>query len=390
MKIAYIGRVTVAELQRKYVFDPPLTSVTCTFGFGNRLIEELLDRGHSVSVITANLPPEKLAFHHSDAMDVYIIPERPRKLEFPTLYSREIAFIHEALNRIRPDVVLANWTYEFARAALTSGYPTAVVAHDSPWRIFKNNPEISTLFKALYSQFAVFPRVKHLVVVSPHIEHDMRRLNRYQGEIAVIPNALEPTAEDGTQKEIRQNPHTVVMSSQWMQLKNPKTLIKAFVSLRIRHPDWRLVCYGRGFGKDEDAERWMRNEGLALDGIEFMGWNHPQAIGRFLFEEADLFCSPTLEESFGMVFIEAMSRGVPCVGGEKSGAVPWVMGDGGIVCDVSRADTLAECIENVMGDAELRRRLSAGGRRRVAEMFSIEKVVSMYEAELQKVFHDNA
>lgn len=384
MKIAYIGRVTVDELNREYGFNPPIPPVTCTFGFGNRLIDALVARGHEVTAITFNLPPYVLECRHSEKLDVYVVPERPRKQEFPTFYNREISYIHEALGRIKPDVVLANWPYEFARAALTSGYPTVVVAHDSPWRIFKNNPEISTLFKALYSQFAVFPKVKHLVAVSPHIEHDMRRLNRYRGEIAVIPNALERVPEGGAGKEIRRDAHTIVMSSQWMRLKNPKVLIMAFVSLRLRHPDWRLVCYGRGFGKGDEAERWMNNEGLAPDGVEFKGWCSPQEIGRFLLEEADLFCSPTLEESFGMVFIEAMALGVPCVGGAKSGAVQWVIGDGGVVCDVSRTDRLAECIENVMKDIELRKQLSVGGRRRVSEMFSIEKVVSMYEAVLEK------
>ena len=38
-----------------------------------------------------------------------------------------------------------------------------------------------------------------------------------------------------------------------------------------------------------------------------------------------------------------------------------------------------------MGNVELRKKLSAGGRRRVREMFDIEKVVDMYEAELKKV-----
>ena len=86
-----------------------------------------------------------------------------------------------------------------------------------------------------------------------------------------------------------------------------------------------------------------------------------------------------------MVFVEAMRFGVPCVGGEKSGAVPWVIGDGGIVCDVTKPKKLANCIEKVMADNELRIRLGEMGKKRVREAFDIEKVIDMYEAELRKV-----
>ncbi len=86
-----------------------------------------------------------------------------------------------------------------------------------------------------------------------------------------------------------------------------------------------------------------------------------------------------------MVFVEAMSQGVPCIGGDKSGAVPWVMGDGGVVCDVTKPDKLAECIERVMGDNALRKRLSEGGVQRVRKMFNIERIVDMYETKLQSL-----
>ena len=65
--------------------------------------------------------------------------------------------------------------------------------------------------------------------------------------------------------------------------------------------------------------------------------------------------------------------------------MPWVIGEGGVVCDVTSPEKLAKCIEEVMGDVVLRKRLAEGARRRVKEMFDIEKVVDLYEAELKKV-----
>ena len=75
--------------------------------------------------------------------------------------------------------------------------------------------------------------------------------------------------------------------------------------------------------------------------------------------------------------------------------VPWVLGcersggveelQGGIVCDVTKPEKLAECIERVMEDVELRKQLSEGGMRRVRDMFDIEKSVQMYETESKRI-----
>ena len=129
----------------------------------------------------------------------------------------------------------------------------------------------------------------------------------------------------------------------------------------------------------------MENNEVPADGIELLGYKTQPEIKALLSNDIDVFCSPTLEESFGQVFLEAMAYGVPCIGGEKSGAVPWVLGDGGIVCDVTRPEKLADCIERVMENWELRKKLCEGGVRRVRDMFAIDKTVDKYESELRKI-----
>ncbi len=77
------------------------------------------------------------------------------------------------------------------------------------------------------------------------------------------------------------------------------------------------------------------------------------------------------------------------MGGEKSGAVPWVLGCqsgnscGGVVCDVTKPDKQAGGIVRLTDDLEFRKKLSAGGVRCVREMF--ERVVDAYEVELGSV-----
>lgn len=60
-------------------------------------------------------------------------------------------------------------------------------------------------------------------------------------------------------------------------------------------------------------------------------------------QKADLFIHPSLEESFGLVLIEAMISKTPVIGGKCSGAVPWVLHEGkaGLLADVTNPEDIA-------------------------------------------------
>lgn len=367
MKIVYIGRVSLKPLAERFRFERPFPEVKWGFGIGSDLVSGLVQRGHEVHVITLDNHYRKVESWNSGALTVHLVPGRATKWQFLTFYWREVRTMRWLIREIKPDVVFAQWTYENAYAGLSSGFPTLCVGHDSPWTVLKTFRNWFALFRAIYAQLFVLPRMKHLSVVSPHIEEDFRKQCGYKGGSVLIPNGIRTGGRlevEGWTKEIRREAKTIVCVSQAGRLKNALALIKAFAMLRVKHPDWRLKIYGQGLP-----------DGLATRA----------ELDRVLREEADVFCSPSLEESFGMVFVEAMLQGVPCVGGEKSGAVPWVMGEGGVTCDVTKPEKLAECLERVILDYDLRKHLSESGQKRVRELFNIEKAIDAYEEELMRV-----
>ena len=388
MKIVFVGRVTLKTLADCGKWDRPLPEVKWGFPLGSEIVKRLVGRGHSVFVVTEHTVDAVERFKCQTGcggLEVRLVPSRRRsRWTFLTLFSKEVRGIRTAIKEIKPDVVFAQWTYHNAYAGLTSGHPTLVVAHDSPWRVFKMFRNLQTFIKAVYATLFVVPRIKHVTAVSPYIVREFKKFRCLKKvDIPVIPNGIEILRDErggmrdergGMRDEIggmRQDfpsptphPPTIVSISQAGRLKNSQALFKAWEMLKPKHYDWRLLVYGQGMPQGMVAKA---------------------ELDRVLREEVDLLVSPSLEESFGMVFVEAMRFGVPCIGGEKSGAVPWVIGDGGVVCDVTRPEKLAKCIEKVMGGAELRKRLGERGKQRVKEMFDIEKVVDLYEAELKKV-----
>ena len=372
MKIVFAGRVTLKALADCGKWDRSFLEVKWGFPLGSEIVKRLVARGHEVVVVTEHTVDKVEKFKCSTqrgGLEVWLVPSRKRsRWSFLTLFSKEAKGIRAAIRETKPDVVFAQWTYHNAYAGLTSGYPTLVVAHDSPWRVFKMFRNLQTFIKAVYATLFVVPKIKRLTSVSPYIVNEFRKFSCLRNkDIPVIPNGIDiadSLSHVSCDYLSTSCVPTVVCVSQEGRLKNSRALFAAWEILKVKHPDWRLSVYGQGMPQ----------------GVVSRG-----ELDRILREDADLFVSPSLEESFGMVFVEAMRFGVPCIGGDKSGAVPWVIGEGGVVCDVTKPEQLAECIERVMEDVELRKRLSKGGTRRVGEMFDIEKVVDLYEGELKKV-----
>lgn len=78
---------------------------------------------------------------------------------------------------------------------------------------------------------------------------------------------------------------------------------------------------------------------------------------------------PNWKEQFGRVLIEAMACGVPVVGSD-SGEIPNVIGDAGLIFPEGDAAALADCLEFLAQDPDLRSVLGYRGRQRVLAQFT--------------------
>jgi len=112
------------------------------------------------------------------------------------------------------------------------------------------------------------------------------------------------------------------------------------------------------------SQSWPLSGGVP-DGISFLGQVPHIRIGE-LMDAADLLVMPSLLEGFGIVFAEALSRGLPCIGRDAC-AMPEIIDpvSGGRLVTSTSPDDLAALIRDALHDdvlyAECAR--AADGRR---------------------------
>ena len=144
--------------------------------------------------------------------------------------------------------------------------------------------------------------------------------------------------------------------------KNVGALVEAYAQLMARRPSaTRLVLAGR---LGEGAAEWLdRVRTAPLAGrVDLPGYVAPDDR-RALMTGAAVLVMPSFMEGFGMPALEAMALGVPVIVSNR-GALPEVVGDAGLVFDIADPAALSCALERVLGDAALRREMSARGRAR--------------------------
>jgi glycogen(starch) synthase len=127
----------------------------------------------------------------------------------------------------------------------------------------------------------------------------------------------------------------------------------------------------------------------ARERIEFAGPLAEAEVRRRL-QSADLFVSPSLYESFGLTFLEAMRWGTPVIG-TTVGGIPEIVEDGrsGRLVAPGRPDELARAIISLLRDEGSRRRLGESGRARAESTFSVERMAAGSEDLYSRLIRGN-
>ncbi|HYW08348.1 MAG TPA: glycosyltransferase family 4 protein, partial [Longimicrobium sp.] len=153
--------------------------------------------------------------------------------------------------------------------------------------------------------------------------------------------------------------------------KGHDELIECWPRVLGRVPGAQLVVAGRG----DDVDRLRRKAaGAGLAGhVIFPGFVSDATLEALLRRVA-LFAMPSRGEGFGLVYLQAMRAGLPCVGSTTDAAGDVIAhGETGLLADPADRDALADAIARLLEDAGLRARMGGAGERRFRREFTFER-----------------
>ena len=140
----------------------------------------------------------------------------------------------------------------------------------------------------------------------------------------------------------------VLIISDASKLKNVKNAIKAWQIVVSQYPQAKLQIVGMGLDDGGLLYDWARINGLNRS-ISWHGYLSPTEVANKI-ENSSILLHPSLHESFGLTLVEAMTHGVPVIAGKKSGAVPYVVGDAGVLVNVRKSSEIAEALINLLSN----------------------------------------
>lgn len=192
--------------------------------------------------------------------------------------------------------------------------------------------------------------------------------------IKIIPNGIDLTKYQARSEQ--PDNKTILFIGRLEKRKGVKYLLRAFRELIKHQPDASLVLVGDG---PERPKLELAVESWGLTNVKFEGFVS-EAKKLKLLREASVFCSPALYgESFGIVLLEAMARGVPVVAGDNPGYSSVMTGVGAqSLVNPRHSREFAACLQKFLADDKLRQRWLVWANKNV-QQYNYPKVVDMYE-----------
>jgi phosphatidylinositol alpha-1,6-mannosyltransferase len=206
------------------------------------------------------------------------------------------------------------------------------------------------------------------------------------GDVVVCPLALAQEWTSRASVEARRDPPSrpralivgrMIASERY---KGHDQLLDAWPYVVARVPTAMLTCVGEG----DDVDR-LRSKARALGidrAVEFTGFVSDDERWR-LYREASVFAMPSRREGFGLVYLEAMAAGLPCVGSVHDAASEVIVdGETGWLVDQGDMDGIVNRLVQLLSDEPIRTAMGEAGRRRFLAQFTFDAFQSRLAAAL--------
>lgn len=331
------------------------------------LAEGLARRGHEVAVLVCH-PERRTEVERVNGVRVIraaragTIASTPLSWELPSLLARE-----------RPDITHLQFPYPLGEVShWLGGHGRTVISYQSD---VVRQKIIGAFYKPILRWG--LRRADAILVTSPNYVVSSPELVRLANRCFVLPIGVD-VERFAAPPRTRPDRPTLLFMGRHRYYKGLGDLIKAM-------PEINADLIVGGDGPMRAAWEAAADElGLIASGqVRFIG-NVPDDDLPGLYRSVDIFVLPAnaRSEAFGIVLIEAMAAGLPCVTTELGTGTSYAVLDGvtGLVVPARTPPALAEALNRLAADDSLRERMGAAGQARARREFQLEAMVDRVEA----------
>jgi len=220
--------------------------------------------------------------------------------------------------------------------------------------------------------------------VSSHIANAAQKIGAKK--IMIVPNGVDthifhPQDRNQMRRKLgyRIDEKIVVSSSRLTPKNGLDYLIRAVGKV----PRLKLIIIGDG--EQKKSLQTLINRLNLADRVFLLGYLEHSKLPGYL-NMADIFCRPSINEGFGISFIESMACKIPTIGTNVGGITDIITdGKNGLLVPPEDTEALTKTLKRVLQDKNLRRTIAEEGLKTVKEKFIWEKVLQQMENVYQEL-----
>lgn len=359
----------------------------------------LRDHGVRVRVISMHEPGSR-AYEMIDDIEVirprYVWPERLEVLRdegggLPAVWRNNhlaraafpLLMVAQTLATMRYardyHIIHAHWTLPAMAVWAGRAYhrrPFVVTVHGSDIFQAPRIPLVGPLTRMALS------RARRVIAVSRSLAEATLALGLPAHRVEVLPDGIDI---DRFQPGSKQREPLILFVGSLIERKGVRYLLQALPALIQKLPEYHLAVVGDGPQRSELVQL-AQSLNLATHAT-FAGAQSQAQIGQWM-RRARLFVLPSLEEALGIVLLEALASGTPCVATQVGGIPEVVSPEVGRLVPVADPGALAEAMVAVLSDRAAWGAMSRRARAHVMEnCYTWKKVASrlieIYQAALK-------
>ncbi|UOE48321.1 glycosyltransferase family 4 protein [Mucilaginibacter sp. SMC90] len=236
-------------------------------------------------------------------------------------------------------------------------------------------------------EIAFIKRSKYVITHAHSHAQELERLYDIDSErFQIIPHGIELpviTEDAHTTDDIK-----ILYTGRLEYRKGTDVLLAAIPLVLQQKPEVLFELIGSDTGNDYQTRFRADNPEAVLEKVIFSGKVDNDKLSQ-AYRACDIFVAPSRYESFGLIFIEAMSYAKPVIGCSVGG-VPEIIADNynGFFAEAGNAQSLADKIIQLVNDDELRKQMGRNARKTVEDKFTGARLASNSLAYYNKIIKD--